>query len=210
MINKFMISLQKYFFIKKPFLVLRNNLINISVILQRSKLVINGEDNEVSISSGNFKRMKININGNNNNLIIEENSHIRNLDILIQGNNHEIRIGSSANIGGASLVCCGQTSKILIGKDSLLASGINIKSCDGHAIYQDDKVINNSKEIIIGNMVWLAQNVTILKGVNIGNNSVVGINSTVTSNNFPENVILGGSPAKVLKTDINWGRETTF
>ena len=204
-----MISLQKYLFIKKTFFVLQNNLVNISTVLQKSKLVINGKDNEVSISSGNFKRIKININGNNNNLQIEENSHIRNLDILIQGNNHEVIIGSSVNIGEASLVCCGKKSKILIGKDSMLASGINIKSCDGHAIYKDGEIINNSKEIIVGDMVWIAQNVTILKGVNIGDNSVVGINSTVTSNNFPNNVILGGSPAKILKTDISWGREGT-
>lgn len=51
---------------------------------------------------------------------------------------------------------------------------------DGHDILRDGKRINPAKSIYIGSHVWLADNVTILKGVDIGSGSIIGINSTVT------------------------------
>ena len=99
--------------------------------------------------------------------------------------------------------------KVYLGEDCLLASNINIKSCDGHSIYQDGIVINNSQSVNIGKNVWIAQDVNILKGVEIGDNSIVGINSLVTSNKYPSNVILGGIPAKIIKKNIHWGKEST-
>ena len=106
-------------------------------------------------------------------------------------------------------MCCGENSTVYLGEDCLLASNINIKSCDGHSICQDGIVINNSQSVNIGKNVWIAQDVNILKGVEIGNDSIVGINSLVTSNKYPSNVILGGVPAKIIKKNIHWKKEST-
>jgi len=52
--------------------------------------------------------------------------------------------------------------------------------------------------ITIGNHVWLGANVTILPGITLGNNVVVGAGSVVTKS-YPDNVILVGNPARVLR-----------
>ncbi|CAM9023976.1 unnamed protein product [Wickerhamomyces anomalus] len=55
-----------------------------------------------------------------------------------------------------------------------------------------------SREIIIGNRVWLGANVTVLAGVHIGDNVVVGANSVVTKD-IPANSVAVGIPARVVK-----------
>ena len=56
--------------------------------------------------------------------------------------------------------------------------------------------------VTIGNDVWIGANVTILPGVTIGNNVVIALGSTVTKD-VPDNSLIGGSPAKVLKTLVD-------
>ncbi|MBT3207376.1 MAG: transferase [Bacteroidetes bacterium] len=53
--------------------------------------------------------------------------------------------------------------------------------------------------IIIEDDVWIGARVTILKGVKVGKGSVVAVGSVVTKD-VPENSIVGGVPAKVVKT----------
>ena len=55
-----------------------------------------------------------------------------------------------------------------------------------------------ARKIIIEENVWLGNYVTILPGTIIGKNSIVGAESVVKGN-FPENVIIQGNPAKIIK-----------
>ena len=52
--------------------------------------------------------------------------------------------------------------------------------------------------LILVMTVWLGVNVTVLKGVTIGDNSVIG-NGALVVTSLPENVVAGGIPAKVIK-----------
>ncbi|MGU5730950.1 acyltransferase, partial [Aeromonas jandaei] len=51
---------------------------------------------------------------------------------------------------------------------------------------------------------------TILKGSNIGTNSIVGTNSVVTGGKMPKNSIIAGQPARVIKNGISWNRESVI
>ena len=53
--------------------------------------------------------------------------------------------------------------------------------------------------IVIGNKVWIGDNATILPGVTIGENSIVAAGAVVTKD-VPANVIVGGLPARIIKT----------
>jgi len=126
----------------------------------------------------------------------------------MQGDNHTVVIGSKTTIGGASFVCCGTSKTIIkIGKSCMLASEIDIRTCDGHTIYCEDKIINLSKNIIIHDNVWVTKNVTILKGTNILKGCIVGTGSVLTGKTFESKSIVAGNPAKIIKKDITWGRE---
>ncbi len=54
------------------------------------------------------------------------------------------------------------------------------------------------KPIAIGNNVWIGGNVTILPGVNIGDNSVIGAGAVVTKD-VPANCVVAGVPAKIIR-----------
>jgi len=58
---------------------------------------------------------------------------------------------------------------------------------------------HTSSDITISDNCWIAANVTILGGVEIGKGSVIGAGAVVTKN-IPEYSIAAGAPAKVIKT----------
>lgn len=56
----------------------------------------------------------------------------------------------------------------------------------------------SSKSVIIGDNVWIGDSVSILPGVKLGNNVIVGANAVVTKS-FPDNAVIAGCPAKIVK-----------
>ena len=55
-----------------------------------------------------------------------------------------------------------------------------------------------TKQVIIGNNVWVGANCTILKGVSIGNGAIIAAGAVVTGD-VPEYTIVAGVPARVIK-----------
>ncbi len=67
---------------------------------------------------------------------------------------------------------------------------------DRNLLIKDQPLI--SGKVIIGKNVWIGANVTILKGIYIGDNSIIAAGAVVTKD-VPPNVIVGGVPAKIIK-----------
>ncbi|WP_419877600.1 acyltransferase [Brevibacillus centrosporus] len=61
-------------------------------------------------------------------------------------------------------------------------------------------------DIYIGDHVWLGAHVNVLKGVTIGENSVIGIRSLVISD-IPSHCVAAGLPAKVKRSNTYWTRD---
>lgn len=200
------INLLDVFSFRNVINTLFRNFIHINSRIKDSKIRIDGNDNTINIMHGNnIKKLKIGIIGNNNLIYLDQDSKLRNLHILIQGNNHKIHIGSNTEILGATLISCGDNNQIVIGNHCLIAGGTEMRNCDGHHIFQEQQIINQPKKIKIDNHVWIGADVTILKGVHIKENSVIGIKSLVTHKyRFEENSIIAGIPAKIIKKNISW------
>lgn len=111
----------------------------------------------------------------------------------------------SLNIGNDVIIgytfTCLVADRVTIGDNSIFASNVSIIS-ENHGMdptigcYYKQPLIHSP--ISIGRGCWIGQNVTVLPGVTLGDNVIVGAGSIVTSS-FPSNVIIAGSPAKVIK-----------
>lgn len=117
--------------------------------------------------------------------------------------NASLTIGDDTSISGA--VICAATS-VTIGKGCLLGSNVTIMDTDFHPInslnrrYDKENILTS--RIDIKDNVVIGYNAIILKGVMIGKNSVVAAGSVIV-NDIPENVIVAGNPAKIIKKLFN-------
>lgn len=89
-------------------------------------------------------------------------------------------------------------AEVIVGDNCMIGPNVNIYT-EAHNINPKDRnKTGYGIKIIIGNNVWIGGNVTILPGINIGDNSIVAAGSVVTSD-VGDNVIVAGNPAKVLR-----------
>jgi len=90
---------------------------------------------------------------------------------------------------------------ITIGDDVTITDGVIFHNHDGGVGLLRKKYpgIDVIKPITVGNNVFLGSRCTIMPGVTIGNNVIVGAGSLVAKD-IPENVVVAGVPAKILKT----------
>ena len=129
--------------------------------------------------------------------------------------------GSSLNIekglsaGKELFISVPFLSQLFIGEEVMISFDVMIFSGDGHSIFQkvDGRYKLQSRcdtnKIVIGDHVWIGYGAKILKGTEIGDGSVVGAGAIVNKK-FPNNVIITGIPARIIKTDIAWSRGSQF
>lgn len=189
-----------------------NNIVSNKGVLLDVKYDIVGNNNSVQILQGSIlSDVTIRMRGDNHQLIIGENCRFLGGSIWFANNGCQIQIGQNTTIESAHLAATEPNRIISIGEDCMLAYGIEFRTGDSHSIVDNDtrKRINWAKDIVVGNHVWIAAHAIVLKGSSIGNNSVIGTNSLVTSD-IPNNSIAVGIPAKVIKSNIDWVRELIY
>ncbi|HOZ74429.1 MAG TPA: acyltransferase [Flavobacterium sp.] len=111
-----------------------------------------------------------------------------------------VKMGNNSAMGQFCEI--GAAGGIEIGNDVIMGSYISFHS-ENHIFQDKDRLIREqgvtSKGIKIGNNIWVGAKVAFLDGCVVGDNSVVAAGAVVTGV-FPENSIIGGVPAKVIKT----------
>ena len=90
-------------------------------------------------------------------------------------------------------------NEVHIGDNVMIGPNTTITTV-GHPLSPEKRRrhLGQASEIKIGNDVWIGANVTVLPGVNIGNNVVVGAGAVVTKD-IPDNSLAVGVPAKVIR-----------
>ena len=99
------------------------------------------------------------------------------------------------------------SDEIVIGDGVMIAHGVYITDSDWHTIYDRTARDERVTPVRVGDNVWLGDHATVLKGVTIGRNSVVAARAVVTRD-VPENVVVAGNPARVVK-ELDPAREFT-
>lgn len=121
-------------------------------------------------------------------------------EILLQARKEgaEVAIGQGTSTSNnISIVAC---SRISIGETCQIGDQVAIYDCDFHVINPDTRNDSEGKiqPVSIGHNVWLGSRVIVLKGVSIGNNSVIAAGSIVTKS-IPARCLAAGVPAIVVR-----------
>lgn len=91
--------------------------------------------------------------------------------------------------------------KITIGNGVVISENVTVRDSDDHEIVGSAKPV--TMPVAIGNHVWIGMNVTVLKGVKIGDGSIIAAGAVVNKD-VPENCMVAGVPARVIKTKVQW------
>lgn len=108
-----------------------------------------------------------------------------------------ISIGNDVYINfGCVILDCGQ---VCIGDNTLIGPNVGLFS-GNHTTDAEERAAGGliPKPITIGSRVWLCGNVTVVPGVTIGDDTIIGAGSVVTKD-IPSGVIAAGNPCKVLR-----------
>lgn len=126
---------------------------------------------------------------------------------LVRGEGGLVRIGAGTSFNHVA-VTQHEAGSVIIGADCMFSTEIHMDTSDMHPIYDratGDR-INPPQGIRIGDHVWIAKRVLILKGADIGDGAVVGAGSMVAGR-LPAHALALGSPAKVVRENVVWARD---
>lgn len=117
--------------------------------------------------------------------------------VLVDRDGARVRIGDNSRLNGTYVHA---QRSISIGKNCVIGAGVNILDSNGHELISVNRTVGRDTPdpVEIGENVWIGLNAVILKGTSIGKNSVVGAN-TVVKGTFPDNSLIMGNPAQVVK-----------
>lgn len=120
------------------------------------------------------------------------------IEIQPRYKNAVISIASKVATNNNLFIC--SANRVEIGANTRIGENVTIIDYDAHSIDPSKRYeLGVLGEVIIGENVWIGNNVVILKNCVIGNNSIIAAGSVVTRS-FEKNLIIGGNPAKIIKT----------
>jgi len=122
-----------------------------------------------------------------------------------------VEIGSKTVMGQECTISAYQ--RVRIGDECVIADRAMFIDFD-HGIVEVERPIRSQgiykRDVEVGNNVWIGYGACILRGVSVGDNSVIGTNSVVTKD-VPANAVVGGIPARIIRMrkapqELRWER----
>ncbi len=127
--------------------------------------------------------------------------------IILRGRHTCVAIGAQATSNGVKLLVDGDETSLTIGDDSMLAHDIEILATDSHAMFDVETLahLNPPASIVIGRHVWIGSQVSVLKGVTIGDGAIIGTKSLLNKS-VPPCSLFAGVPARQMRAGVSWSR----
>jgi len=114
-----------------------------------------------------------------------------------KGMNGKISVGNYCLMSPGTTITAADS--ITIGDNCMFAASCYIADSDWHGLYNRLRPFRCTKPIVLKDNVWIGHGAKVGKGITIGENSVVAAGAVVVKD-VPANVVVGGNPAKVIKT----------
>jgi acetyltransferase-like isoleucine patch superfamily enzyme len=194
-----------------------------------SKVTVEGEGNVLDLGKARLHRVRIEIEGDRNlihlhptcklvntsfrllgnNLSVDLGERVKISrwgEFLLMGNDASIRIDHHTTVESARFVAHGGT-ELEVGPDCMFAYDVEVTTSDSHSILdaKSGERINPDRSVRIGEHVWLGARSVVLKGVSIGDQSIIATGSIV-SKDVGSGVLAAGSPARQTKDGVTWDR----
>lgn len=191
---------------------------------------IRGNENILRYAGATLSGVHMDIIGDHNLIEIGRGSVLSNVHFRIRGSGHKIEFGENCRVSRAAVlwledqdgllqvgagttmvdvhIAVTENSRVMIGEDCMFANDIDIRTGDSHSVIdlQTGERLNHAGDVIVNRHVWIAPHTVVLKGVNIGENSIIATGAVVTKS-CEAGVIMAGNPARVIKTGVSWKRE---
>ena len=92
----------------------------------------------------------------------------------------------------------------------MIANHVHIRTSDDHDILdrETNQVLNPSKDVVIGNNVWLTPEAIVMKDVHVGDGAILATRTIVTHEVAPHTIV-ARIPGKCTKTNISWNHKKT-
>ena len=195
-----------------------------------SRVIVRGVRLTANVRQSRLIRTKVLIDGENNILEIEPGSRLVDSNIVIKGKGHHVHIGRFCFLNRMTLVLQSSECRVKIGNhttsssvnidigepmlslqignDCMLSHRVEIMCGDSHSLLDVDTGhrLNPPKDVQIGDHVWLAADSAVLKGASVGDNSIIGFRSVVTSPISSYSLAVG-VPARVIREGVTWTRD---
>src|SRR5579884_4292021 len=117
----------------------------------------------------------------------------------IRAHEGEVSIGAKSVLGQECTISSYQ--HVSIGRECIIADRVMMIDFD-HGMVEVERPIRlqgiYKRNVDVGHNVWIGYGACLLRGVSVGHNSVIGTNSVVTAD-VPENAVVGGVPARVIR-----------
>lgn len=113
--------------------------------------------------------------------------------------------GRDSYFNGALHAICSEGRYILLGDNCLYSFGIWIRTADPHLVYDaaSKARINPSRDVLVGDHVWIGQDAMLLNGARVGSGSILG-GRAVTSGELCSNASWAGVPARCVREGVFW------
>ncbi len=128
----------------------------------------------------------------------------------IRAHEGEVSIGAKTVLGQECTIS--SYRHVSIGRECIVADRVMLIDFD-HGMVEVERPIRNqgiyTREVRVGHNVWVGYGACILRGVSVGDNSVIGTSAVVTKD-VPDNAVVGGVPAKLIRmrdapATFRWG-----
>lgn len=174
-----------------------------------SRIQFFGNNNTLIIEEGaHLLNTTLRITGNNCSVVLKKHCYVTEVEIFVENNGCRVEIGERTFVGRHTHIACTENgSELIIGGNGMISSYCQVRTGDSHSVTDlDGNRINPAASVYIGEHCWLGEGSKVMKGVTLGQDSVVSTGAIVTKS-YGCNVLLGGIPARVIKEKINWNEK---